>query len=218
MTGPRIVSVNVGLPRTTEWAGPRGHERDLEGTGGGTHRGGGRQPRGRRPGRPARARRSRQGGVRVRGRGLRVVERRARHRDPVRDVRREPHDGRHRPGRVRDRHALAAWDSRCSRSRSRASRASSSACAWATRTSSTASTTRGGPAPTCGSSTAGAVGAGDTITADASPAHGFTILDLTDAAQRDAPPELLARIAAIADIPDGWRDWARRQLERHGSR
>jgi MOSC domain-containing protein YiiM len=61
---------------------------------------------------------------------------------------------------------------------------------------------------------AGDVGAGDEIAAGASPAHGFTITDLNDLARRGASAEVLQQVAANADIPIGWRDWAERQLVR----
>jgi MOSC domain-containing protein YiiM len=60
---------------------------------------------------------------------------------------------------------------------------------------------------------AGDVGAGDAIVVAEQPAHGLTIADLA-AAQRDAPREMLERIASIPDVSDGWRSWARRQLGR----
>jgi MOSC domain-containing protein YiiM len=60
----------------------------------------------------------------------------------------------------------------------------------------------------------GEVGRGDTILARGSPAHGLTVADLVRAQHRDSP-SLLERIASIDDVPDSWRGWARRQLERH---
>jgi MOSC domain-containing protein YiiM len=63
--------------------------------------------------------------------------------------------------------------------------------------------------------TAGDVGAGDGIVVGSVPAHGFTIADLNNVATRAPTAEMLERIAAIADIPEGWRDWADRQLRRH---
>lgn len=64
---------------------------------------------------------------------------------------------------------------------------------------------------------AGDVGAGDPILVGPAPAHGLTIGDLADVT-RD-PPELFERIAAAEEAPDGWRDLALRQLERrrHGT-
>jgi len=59
----------------------------------------------------------------------------------------------------------------------------------------------------------GDIGAGDAITVGPSPAHGLTIAALNDA-QRDAPRALFDRIASTVDVPEGWRDWARRQLGR----
>ena len=60
----------------------------------------------------------------------------------------------------------------------------------------------------------GEIGAGDAIVVGESPAHGLTIADLDDA-QHGASREQLERIAAIAAVPAGWRDWAERQLHRH---
>ena len=60
----------------------------------------------------------------------------------------------------------------------------------------------------------GETGAGDEIIVGAPPAHGFTIADFTDV-QLGPSRESLQRVASVGDIPDGWRDWAARQLERH---
>jgi MOSC domain-containing protein YiiM len=61
--------------------------------------------------------------------------------------------------------------------------------------------------------TAGEVGAGDEIVTDPPPAHGLTLAEL-GSVERDAPRSLLERVAAIDDVPQGWRDWARRRLDR----
>jgi MOSC domain-containing protein YiiM len=60
----------------------------------------------------------------------------------------------------------------------------------------------------------GEISAGDAITVGPSPAHGFTIDDL-NRAPHDASRETLERMAAITDLPEGWREWARRNLARH---
>jgi MOSC domain-containing protein YiiM len=65
---------------------------------------------------------------------------------------------------------------------------------------------------------AGTIGAGDAIVVDAAPAHHFTVSDLNDVATRGASVDDLRRVASIADVPEGWRDWAGRQLERHHHR
>jgi MOSC domain-containing protein YiiM len=57
----------------------------------------------------------------------------------------------------------------------------------------------------------GDVGAGDAIAASEPPTHGLTLAEFAGAS-RDAARALLERIAAIDDVPRGWRDWARRQL------
>ena len=60
----------------------------------------------------------------------------------------------------------------------------------------------------------GDVGAGDEITFDDPPSHGFTLREFGDL-DRGASAEELERVANIADVPAAWRDWARRQLARH---
>ncbi|MDQ1460463.1 MAG: hypothetical protein QOI08_1947, partial [Actinomycetota bacterium] len=60
---------------------------------------------------------------------------------------------------------------------------------------------------------AGEIGAGDEIIAGVPPAHGLTLAELAGL-QRNAPRALLERIASIDDVPQGWREWARRQLGR----
>jgi MOSC domain-containing protein YiiM len=62
---------------------------------------------------------------------------------------------------------------------------------------------------------AGDVGAGDEVSVGNAPAHGFTVADLNDVAQRGASADDLRRLAANDDVPEGWRDWAGRQLQRH---
>jgi MOSC domain-containing protein YiiM len=63
----------------------------------------------------------------------------------------------------------------------------------------------------------GDVGAGDPIRVGAPPAHGLTVGDLVDVPP-DAPIDLLERIESIADVPEGWRELARRRLARVGRR
>jgi MOSC domain-containing protein YiiM len=60
----------------------------------------------------------------------------------------------------------------------------------------------------------GEISAGDTIVVGESPAHGFTI-DALNGAQQHPSQASLERIASIADVPEGWREWARRNLARH---
>lgn len=60
----------------------------------------------------------------------------------------------------------------------------------------------------------GEIGAGDAIEIGEPPAHGFAISDFSGL-RRGAPYEHLQRIASIDDMPDGWRDWARREMARH---
>ncbi len=62
----------------------------------------------------------------------------------------------------------------------------------------------------------GAIGAGDSILTGAPPEHGLTISELVDA-QHGASRDTLERIVSIDDLPDSWTDWALRQLERHHS-
>lgn len=61
---------------------------------------------------------------------------------------------------------------------------------------------------------AGELGVGDSIFVDEPPAHGLTITDIVRAYQ-DPARHLLERVASIDAVPDGWRDWARRGLARH---
>jgi MOSC domain-containing protein YiiM len=62
----------------------------------------------------------------------------------------------------------------------------------------------------------GHIGAGDAIVAGPPPSHGLTIRDLA-AVQPNSPARLLERIAANDDVPEGWRTTARRRLNRRGS-
>lgn len=64
---------------------------------------------------------------------------------------------------------------------------------------------------------AGEIGAGDPIVVDVSPRHGLTVADLV-AAQQGASLDMLRRIAAVDDVPEGWRDWAGRQIRRSAER
>ena len=57
----------------------------------------------------------------------------------------------------------------------------------------------------------GDVGAGDEITVVHERADGITVREL-GMVTRDADPEFLRRIADDTDVPDGWREWARRRL------
>jgi MOSC domain-containing protein YiiM len=59
----------------------------------------------------------------------------------------------------------------------------------------------------------GEIGAGDAIVTGKAPAHGLTLAELAGA-RRHAPRELLDRIASIDDVPEGWRQWAHRQVGR----
>jgi MOSC domain-containing protein YiiM len=60
----------------------------------------------------------------------------------------------------------------------------------------------------------GEVGAGDEIRVGEPPAHGFAIADFIDV-RHDPSRASLQRVVSVADIPVDWRDWAARQLERH---
>jgi MOSC domain-containing protein YiiM len=59
----------------------------------------------------------------------------------------------------------------------------------------------------------GDVGAEDTVEVVDRPAHGFTVLDLLHASA-EPTPEKLERALAIDAVPEGWREWATRQLAR----
>jgi MOSC domain-containing protein YiiM len=59
----------------------------------------------------------------------------------------------------------------------------------------------------------GDVGAGDFITTSSPPIHGLTVGDLATV-QASTPIQLLERIASIDDLPAGWRTMARRRLDR----
>jgi len=58
----------------------------------------------------------------------------------------------------------------------------------------------------------GDVGAGDTITV-APRTEGITLAEL-GGVTRGSDARFLERIVADLAVPDGWRDWARRQLAR----
>ena len=60
---------------------------------------------------------------------------------------------------------------------------------------------------------AGDIGAGDPIVTGPLPFHGVTIGDLA-AVRPSTPADLLERIAAVAEVPEGWRTMARRRLNR----
>ena len=59
----------------------------------------------------------------------------------------------------------------------------------------------------------GDIGAGDPITISQPPSHGLTVGDLV-AVRPGTPTQQLERIASIADVPEGWRTMARRRLGR----
>ena len=59
----------------------------------------------------------------------------------------------------------------------------------------------------------GDVGAGDSIVIGPPPTHGLTVRDLV-AVEPSTPTPLLERIAAIDDVPEGWRAMVRRRLAR----
>jgi MOSC domain-containing protein YiiM len=59
----------------------------------------------------------------------------------------------------------------------------------------------------------GNVGAGDPIVPRHPPSHGLTVSDLA-AVRPSTPIPLLERIAAIDDVPEGWRTTAQRQIAR----
>ena len=87
-----------------------------------------------------------------------------------------------------------------------AARASSSGSAWATPSSSIASTRRRASVPTSASSREGDIGAGDEITV-MPRADGIRVVDL-GRVTRAADVEFLERVAADDAVPEGWRDWA----------
>jgi MOSC domain-containing protein YiiM len=60
----------------------------------------------------------------------------------------------------------------------------------------------------------GDLGVGDAILVGESPRHGLTVNDIVDA-YADPSRDVLERIVAIDVVPEGWRDWAERQLGRH---
>jgi MOSC domain-containing protein YiiM len=59
----------------------------------------------------------------------------------------------------------------------------------------------------------GDIGAGDPIVTSDPPSHGLTVGDL-EAVGLSTPIPLLERIAAINDVPEGWRTMAQRRLAR----
>ena len=61
--------------------------------------------------------------------------------------------------------------------------------------------------------TEGDVGAGDVIEVVHRPDQGLTVLDIVRTAA-DPTPERLGALLAVPDVPEGWRDWAARQLRR----
>jgi MOSC domain-containing protein YiiM len=63
----------------------------------------------------------------------------------------------------------------------------------------------------------GDVGAGDAIQIGPSPTHGLTVSDLMEL-DPHAPAQALERIAVNTNVPDGWREMANRRLLRLRSR
>ncbi len=62
---------------------------------------------------------------------------------------------------------------------------------------------------------AGDIGAGDPIAIGPAPTHGLTVADLAGV-HPDTPSELLEHIASNLDVPPGWRELAARRLHRRG--
>jgi MOSC domain-containing protein YiiM len=62
--------------------------------------------------------------------------------------------------------------------------------------------------------TPGEVAAGDAIERQAGPSGGVTIGDLVEA-DREPTPDLLGRIVGSAEVPESWRTHAQRVLQRH---
>ena len=65
--------------------------------------------------------------------------------------------------------------------------------------------------------TDGVLEAGQPITRVSQPGHGLRIIDLVQA-HHEPDADLLRRIAAVADVPAGWRKMAKRELARGRSR
>jgi MOSC domain-containing protein YiiM len=61
--------------------------------------------------------------------------------------------------------------------------------------------------------TEGDVGAGDAIELVSRPSHGVTV-DSIAGASESLDADALARLATVDDVPEQWRDWARRHLDR----
>lgn len=61
--------------------------------------------------------------------------------------------------------------------------------------------------------TEGDVGAGDVVELESRPSHGLTVDSIAEAFE-SLDPALLTRLAAVDDVPEQWRDWARRRLAR----
>jgi MOSC domain-containing protein YiiM len=59
----------------------------------------------------------------------------------------------------------------------------------------------------------GDIGADDSIQVGPAPTHGLTIADLVDI-RPNSPSEVLERIASNPDVPEGWRHMALRRLAR----
>jgi MOSC domain-containing protein YiiM len=62
----------------------------------------------------------------------------------------------------------------------------------------------------------GDIGSGDAVTVIERPSHGLTIADIAEA-HHSHDPLLLVRLRDTPAVPDGWRDWAIRALARSAS-
>ena len=60
----------------------------------------------------------------------------------------------------------------------------------------------------------GDIGAGDDLFVEHTPTHGVTIGDVERA--HNADPELIPRLLEVEELSEPWRDWARRALRRAG--
>ena len=173
-----VLSVNVAEPREIEWLGRRATtsiwKEPVEGRGVGEL-----NLARRRAGRPPLPRRRRQGDLRVRARGLRLVGGRARPPAGRRDLRREPH------ARGRRRHCAVVgerWRSarRSSRSRGRERPAGSSARGWRAWSSPSTSRRPGGPAPTCACSSKASWARATRSRSSTGQATGLTVGDVAE--------------------------------------
>lgn len=62
----------------------------------------------------------------------------------------------------------------------------------------------------------GDIGAGDSIGVLSRPDHGLTVADI-GAVYADPSVDQLERVATIDDVPEGWREWAQRKLNRRAT-